>query len=316
MKKYCLLISALFFALSMWAAKIYVNPGHGAWCSNCRPMGTIPYPLGANGLPDTLGFYESNTNLWKALYLRDKLVAAGHTVVMSRTANGGNHYSTAANGNDKALTVIAAEAEKSGADYFISIHSNANADGDNVNYPLFLYRGKTGNDYVANSIEMAQAAWPHCFEIHNQSMEHNSSYSAANANLQGDITFMGSSSTVTNSHSGKSYTGYYGVLKHGIPGFLVEGYFHTYQPARHRALNPDWCCQEGLRYFRGIQAYYGQAGETKGYIMGYVRTKEKQINQTYYKGVLATTSICLSTVRKCNCVMRMVLSYKPTATLM
>ena len=264
----------------MWAAKIYVNPGHGTWTSSCRPMATIAHP----NTSDTLGFFESNTNLWKGLYLRDKLVAAGHTVIMSRTANGGSHYSTAANGNDKALTVIAAEAEESGADYFISIHSNANADGDNVNYPLFLYRGKTGNDYVANSIEMAQAAWPHCFEIHNQGMEHNSSYSAANANLQGDITFMGSSSTVTNSHSGNSYTGYYGVLKHGIPGYLVEGYFHTYQPARHRALNPDWCCQEGLRYFRGIQAYYGRAGETKGYIMGYVRTKEKQINQTYYKG--------------------------------
>ena len=284
MKKLLLVTISLFFTFAAFAAKIYVNPGHGTWCSNCRPMGTIPYPLGANGLPDTLGFYESNTNLWKGLYLRDKLEAAGHTVIMSRTANGGSHYSTAANGNDKALTVIAAEAEESGADYFISIHSNANADGDNVNYPLFLYRGTTGNDYVANSIEMAQAAWPHCFEIHHQGMEHNSSYSAANANLKGDITFMGSSSTVTNSHSGKSYTGYYGVLKHGIPGFLVEGYFHTYQPARHRALNPDWCCQEGLRYFRGIQAYYGKAGETKGYIMGYVRTKEKQINQTYYKG--------------------------------
>lgn len=280
MKKLLLVTISLFFAFAAFAAKIYVNPGHGTWTSSCRPMATIAHP----NTSDTLGFFESNTNLWKGLYLRDKLMAAGHTVIMSRTTNGGDHYSTSPNGSDKALTVIAAEAEASGADYFISIHSNANADGDNVNYPLFLYRGTTGNDYVANSIEMAQAAWPHCFEIHNQGMEHNSSYSAANANLQGDITFMGSSSTVKNSHSGKSYTGYYGVLKHGIPGFLVEGYFHTYQPARHRALNPDWCCQEGLRYFRGIQAYYSQAGETKGYIMGYVRTKEKQINQTYYKG--------------------------------
>lgn len=277
MKKLLLVTISLFFAFATFAAKIYVNPGHGAWCSNCRPMATINYAAG-----DTLGFFESNTNLWKALYLRDKLVAAGHKVVMSRTANGGSHYSTAANGNDKALSVIAAEAEASGADYFISIHSNAIDGYPLYNYPLFLYRGTTGNDYVANSMEMAQKAWPYCFDIHTQGMEHNSHYSAANMNIRGDITFMGSSSTSTNSHSGRSYTGYYGVLKHCVPGYLVEGYFHTYQPARHRALNPDWCCQEGLRYYRGIQAWFGGVAETKGYIMGYVRTKEKQINQTNY----------------------------------
>ena len=283
MKKH--LFSLIICLLSTFvanAAKIYVNPGHGTWTSSCRPMGTISHPLGSNGLPDTLGFYESNTNLWKGLYLRDKLVAAGHTVIMSRTTNGGDHYSTSPNGSDKALTVIAAEAEESGADYFISIHSNAINDYPLYNYPLFLYRGTTGNDYVANSMEMAEKAWPYCFDIHAQGIEHNSHYSATNMNLRGDITLMGSSSTSTNSPSGKSYTGYYGVLKHGIPGYLVEGYFHTYQPARHRALNPDWCCQEGLRYYRGIQAWFGGAAETKGYIMGYVRTKEKEINQTYY----------------------------------
>ena len=282
MKKLLLVTISLFFAFAAFAAKIYVNPGHGTWTSSCRPMGTISHPLGSNGLPDTLGFYESNTNLWKGLYLRDKLMAAGHTVIMSRTTNGGDHYSTSPNGSDKALTVIAAEAEASGADYFISIHSNAINDYPLYNYPLFLYRGTTGNDYVANSMEMAEKAWPYCFDIHAQGIEHNSHYSATNMNLRGDITLMGSSSTSTNSHSGKSYTGYYGVLKHGIPGYLVEGYFHTYQPARHRALNPDWCCQEGLRYYRGIQAWFGGAAETKGYIMGYVRTKEKEINQTYY----------------------------------
>ena len=283
MKKHLfLLIICLLSTFVANAAKIYVNPGHGTWTSSCRPMGTISHPLGSNGLPDTLGFYESNTNLWKGLYLRDKLMAAGHTVIMSRTTNGGDHYSTSPNGSDKALTVIAAEAEASGADYFISIHSNAINDYPLYNYPLFLYRGTTGNDYVANSMEMAEKAWPYCFDIHAQGIEHNSHYSATNMNLRGDITLMGSSSTSTNSHSGKSYTGYYGVLKHGIPGYLVEGYFHTYQPARHRALNPDWCCQEGLRYYRGIQAWFGGAAETKGYIMGYVRTKEKEINQTYY----------------------------------
>ena len=76
----------------------------------------------------------------------------------------------------------------------------------------------------------------------------------------------------------------YGVLRHSYPGTLVEGYFHTYQPARHRAMQPDWCRQEGLRYWRGFTEMYGSAKDTKGYIMGYIRTKDKQINQTHYTG--------------------------------
>ena len=287
MKKLLLVTISLFFAFATFAAKIYINPGHGDWGSNSRPMGTIPYPLGSNGLPDTLGFYESNTNLWKGLYLRDKLEAAGHTVVMSRTANGGTNQQSNSK-YDKALTVIAAEAEASAADYFISIHSNALTEGGTTNYPIFLYRGYDADatTFAKTCKNMASEAWTHHFDLFHSGMEtcSYSGYTISKSNIRGDIDFMNSYSTVTNSHSGISYKGYYGVLKHGIPGFLVEGYFHTYQPARHRALNPDWCSQEGLRYFRGIQAYYSKAGETKGYIMGYVRTKEKQINQTYYKG--------------------------------
>ena len=285
MKKHLfLLIICLLSTFIANAAKIYVNPGHGTWTSSCRPMATIAHP----NTSDTLGFFESNTNLWKGLYLRDKLMAAGHTVIMSRTTNGGDHYSTSPNGSDKALTVIAAEAEASEADYFISIHSNALTEGGTTNYPIFLYRGYDADATTfANTCKnMASKAWTHHFDLFHSGMEtcSSSSYTISKSNIRGDIDFMDSYSTATNSHSGTSYKGYYGVLKHGIPGYLVEGYFHTYQPARHRALNPDWCCQEGLRYFRGIQAYYGKAGETKGYIMGYVRTKEKQINQTYYEG--------------------------------
>ena len=89
MKKSLLLTLALVATTLAFAAKIYVNPGHGSWGSNDRPNGTISYPpLSSTGRPDTLGFYESNTNLWKCLYLREKLQAAGHTVVMSHTKCG------------------------------------------------------------------------------------------------------------------------------------------------------------------------------------------------------------------------------------
>ena len=81
MKKLLLSIFALCaVVMSASAAKIYVNAGHGSWTSECRNMLLINYP----SYGDTLGFWESNTNLWKSLYLEKKLKESGHTVKMSR----------------------------------------------------------------------------------------------------------------------------------------------------------------------------------------------------------------------------------------
>ena len=254
--------------------KVYINPGHGSWCGNCRPMATINYAAG-----DTLGFFESNTNLWKGLALREKLEAAGgYDVKMSRTACGpAGSTSTANNAYNRSLSEIAREVESWNADYFISIHSNAATEGTSTNYPAFFYRGTDASDYAKGSKAMAQATWPLFFEIHESGFEPNSAYTKTKTCIRGDISFWNSSSTVN------GYTGYYGVLKHGSPGFLPEGYFHTYQPARHRALNTDWCRQEGVRYFRGIQAYYGREAETVGYILGAVRTKSETMTHSLYK---------------------------------
>ena len=275
MKRNLLLSAFLLFALALSAARVYINPGHGSWCANCRPMATIPYPnLSSTGMPDTLGFYESNTNLWKGLYLRDKLQeAGGYTVLMSRTANGpAGSTSTANNQYNKKLSEICAEVDDNNIDYFISIHSNAATDGTNTNYPIILYRGTDSSDKVPGSKARANASWDRLKEINTSGFEYYTSYTSSR-NVRGDISFYNSSS---------SY-GYLGALKHSAPGFLSEGYFHTYQPARHRALNPDWCCQEGLRYFRGIVDYFGTAKDTKGYIMGAVRTKEKSIENSLYQ---------------------------------
>ena len=269
MKRKLLLLVAILATSIAFAAKIYVNPGHGTWGANDRNMATVTHALG-----DTTGFYESNTNMWKCYYLREKLQEHGHTVVMSHTKCGVSPE----------LSVIAAEAQRSKADHFISVHSNAGPDGSSgsfANYPSYWYRGTTGNPYSAGTLDFAKAAWPHTFDIHQQKMEYNSSWSLTNPGFYADISFWGSSTTTT--IDGVSYTGYYGVTRHGIPGYIVEGYFHTYQPARHRALNPDWCRQEGLRHYRGIAAKFGTPAETKGYIMGYIRTKEKTMNQTNYQ---------------------------------
>ena len=279
-KSLLIFISISIATLTTSAAniKVYINPGHGSWGPNCRPQATIPYPALSSGRPDTLGFYESNTNLWKALALEEKLLAAGgFDVKLSRRANGPYPYAGYEDKTyNKALTTICAEAEAYNADYYISIHSNAgpigNANGTSnfANYPVILYRGYTGSPKVTNSDKMAKASIARLYEVfytkaktQGGGPEFTSYYSPTNPNIVGDLSFYNTTSTY----------GYLGALKHSIPGFLSEGYFHTYSPARHRALNTDWCRQEGIRYYRGIMDYYGKPKETVGYIMGYIRTK-------------------------------------------
>ena len=262
MKRILLAFFVLSMALSATAQRVYINPGHGDWGSESRNMATITHAEG-----DTTGFWESNTNLWKAFALQKKLVDAGYNVMMSRVVNG--------NGNeiDKPLTDICAEADLFGADYFISIHSNAYEDGVALNYPLFLHSGYDNAGFL-DERDMALAAWPRHFEAFDQDhtnitrgFELNTAYAENEPNVRGCIDFYGYNLD---------------ALKHSCQGYLVEGYFHTYQPARHRALNPDWCRQEGIRYFRGIQDYYGKSGEDVGYIMGCVRSLTEMFSHDYY----------------------------------
>ena len=275
MKRIASIFAFFLVLMSANATKVYVNPGHGSWGSNCRPMATINYAAG-----DTLGFFESNTNLWKAFMLETKLKAAGFDVKMSRRASGGS----GTNEYNKALSTICSEAENYGADYFISIHSNAGPDGSDgsfANYPVILYRGYTGEPKVTNSDKMAKKCVARLYDIFYTTPKNKNGgggpepttyYSPSNPRVVGDLSFYNTSSTY----------GYLGALKHNVPGFLSEGYFHTYSPARHRALNPDWCREEGIRYYRGIMDYYGKAGEKVGYILGYVRSKTETFSHTHY----------------------------------
>ena len=286
MKKILLFIVALMTSAVMMAQldgkKIYVNPGHGSFGPNDRPMPTIPFPnLATTGMPDTCGFYESNTNLWICLELGRKLEAAGAVIMYSRTQSGPWPYTYPYSDYtwdaykshpdyekyNKALSVIAAEAEAFEADMFISVHSNAATEGTSTNYPLFLYKGTDAAADNAGSKEMCQTMWPYFFELMDSKLDPYSSYSKTKMNNRGCMDFYG-------------YT--LGVLKQSVPGFLTEGYFHTYQPARHRALNPDYCKQEGIRYYRGIAAYFNEPTETKGYIMGTVKDLHEKISHSLF----------------------------------
>ena len=187
---------------------------------------------------------------------------------------------------NRSLSEIAAEVNQNNFDMFISIHSNAASEGTNTNYPLFLYRGwddctvpstvtDFGTDNQAVSRAMANACWKYAYSNEHMVWTY---YSLTNTNLRGDISFYGSSShsSVTGARS------YLGVLRHNVPGFLVEGYFHTYQPARHRAMNWDVCAVEGDAYAHGIADYFGLTKETTGTIYGIVRDLHEKFSDAAY----------------------------------
>ena len=262
-------------------ARIYINPGHGGWGSNDRPLATINYAI-----LDTLGFFETKSNLMKGLALRDELQKAGAGYVrMSRTRNGiapssqatlNNHEVYEGDGQIVTLSVVCADIETNNMDYFLSIHSNATTEGSTTNYPLLLFRGTdaaSGNG-LTYARDMARDAWKY---IAKNGISYYSAYTDATSNnTRGDITFYGSSTTVG------GYTGYLGVLKHGCDGFLSEGSFHTYHPERHRLLSRDYCNQEGIRLTRAIRAWFGDNTETKGSVMGTVKDKNQALTHNLY----------------------------------
>ena len=267
MKRILLAICALGMIFTAQAQRVYINPGHGDWGSESRNMATVTHAVG-----DTTGFWESNTNLWKGFALNEKLRAAGLQTLMSRTENGPYPYVWGDESIDKPLLDLGWEAEYWGATHYISIHSNAGPtgeDGSFANYPLYIYKGYDGEPDNWASEDMAYSSIMRLYEIFDDENgpEPTTYYSPSNPNLRGSSSFYG-------------YT--LGALNHSIHGYLTEGYFHTYSPARHRALNPDWCRQEGVRYYRGIMDYYGYTGESVGYILGYVRSMTEMFSHAYY----------------------------------
>lgn len=240
--------------------KIYINPGHGAYNSNCRPMGTVKHGAFNSSKVDTTGFFESNTNLWKALALFHKLKEYGvkqnakNGVFNSANLDQGIMMSHNVCGTDRTLSVIAAEVEQYQPDIFISIHSNASPDGSiggNENYPLLIYRGEDYKanakpafgdatfDYVKGSYELGKAIWPHLASIEHEpyTEEWKTQWEKTpldpTANVRGDVDFMyylqryinKNSSYTTSSARGSGVTNSYSGKKYyGYYGVLKHGF--------------------------------------------------------------------------------------------
>jgi N-acetylmuramoyl-L-alanine amidase len=247
-----LALVAGLMAADFTGVKIYVNPGHGGWDSNDRNIQTIPFAMG-----DTLGFWESKSNLIKGLYLRDLLQSQGATVYMSRTLNRTQ--------DDRSLSEIAAEANANNVDAFLSIHSNAVGANVGTNYLLLLFHGRDNAPKYPQSLVQAQKAWPRL--INNQLTTW--THYTTSTNIRGDSTFYGTYGL--------------GVLTPlVVPGFLSEGSFHDYKPETHRLLNADYCKLEATNFHRYFCDYFQADLPTTGMIAGFVKGVNQTINHPQY----------------------------------
>jgi len=140
MKKTLLVSCILLFCLSIINAqslagyKICINPGHGGYDSNDRQV------ILENGI----SFWESESNLFKGLFLKKMLEDLGATVVMTRVTN--------TSADDLGLSQIVAIANANNVDIMHSIHSNATGTSARVNYTLMLFQGKTTVPTYPNSL--------------------------------------------------------------------------------------------------------------------------------------------------------------------
>lgn len=286
MKKLLLWVALMIMGATMMSAKdftgkkVYINPGHGGYWKGVfveglvddagnvlsprfgddRFVPTIPFPDKSEA-----GFWESKTNLVKGLELKRLLEEAGCEVMISRTANSETDDRDLAEISLEANRYLCETAKKNPHNVaFISVHSNALGVNKGVNYFLNLYnldKGGIGKNpvHMELSKKMAEMAAPILMD--NAIIE----WRPAAAKVWEDEAFLG----VT-----------LGVLRHlDVPGFLVEGSFHDYQPETHRLLNEDYCKLSSYNMFRFFCEYFEVDKPSTGVVAGSVRDSQKIINE-------------------------------------
>jgi N-acetylmuramoyl-L-alanine amidase/sugar lactone lactonase YvrE len=248
--------------------KIYVNAGHGGYDANDRSCWTVPVP---ETWSNPEGYWESKSNLAKALALEEMLKQAGATVIMSRRTNNSGvrdieYYPGATeeelaelrNGDDRDLSAIAEEANANEVDHFLSIHSNA-LNG-RTNYLLMLYRGEDGKPTSAGSDLMAQSSG------NIQILNPLTVWTSPKPLVRGDLTFYGDGWGL-------------GVLRPlTVPGFLSEGSFHDYAPETHRLMNEDYCRLEALRIFQHFHKWFEAPLPQTATISGWVKSSNELVD--------------------------------------
>lgn len=231
--------------------KICIDPGH------------IGHEADDRGMPN--GFWESEGNLTKGLWLRDILEARNCGVVMTREDN----IDTDPDSETPSLSTRRQIAYENDVDFFISIHSNA---GNQVsNYPMPIFNGHTNEPRNVQSKEFAITLWEHL--ITNKAtfwtnddphyigdLTLNTSWSYGYGVLYGSVTDAG----------GNVLAG--DVYPTEIPGIISEGSFHDYQPEVDRLLNIEYRKQESWNIYYAFIDYFNISGQDNfGLITGLVR---------------------------------------------
>lgn len=212
-------------AKKMSDLKIYINPGHGGYTSNDRPIQI--YPFAPN---DSAGYWESKSNLYKGLHMYHILDSLGAKPYLSRIKN--------TEDDDRSLSGIAAEANQLGVDLFFSIHSNA---GETVNYPLMLYRENTiGTPRYPENVTLSKLLWKNLYSNQLPVWTRHTEY------IEGDLTFYQN-----------MWQGGLGVLRTlYVVGLLSEGGMHEHRPEAHRLMNDDYWWLEAWHFVRTIMEFY------------------------------------------------------------
>ncbi len=233
--------------------KIYINPGHGGHNgANDRNIVIAPFAEG-----DTAGFWESNSNMHKAFRLRELLWEQGYEVVMSRVSN--------TEDDDLGLTTIGRLANASGADLFLSIHSNATGTTSRRNFPLMLFRGYDSEAQIPGSKDWATVANKHL--LTNQATV----WTSTSLNVRGDWSFY---------NWGTQGLGVLRALT--VTGMLSEGSFHDYIPETYRLMNDDFKWLEGWNFRKAIDEWFSIPGVDYGAIVGRIND-EKYLRSGDYK---------------------------------
>ena len=259
MKKFfTLLVSALIcvtmFAEGRDSIRIYINPGHGGYGSDDRNMAVYPFASG-----DTLGFWESWSNLDKGLMLKQMLDSAGFTTAISRVQNRED--------DDLALSQIVRMNNEFGSTFFLSIHSNA---GGKSNYVLQLYAGITPGDTYTypTATPCSERSRLISTEIAKNLVSNQiTCWGNSNYSVVGDKTF---------ARTAMGWSDGYGVLR-GLttPGVISEGCMHDYQPETYRLLNHDYRWMEAWHFYKTFMNYLAKDSIPTGNIAGSVRDQDR-----------------------------------------
>lgn len=245
--------------------KIYINAGHGGWDTDDRNVVLAPFAPG-----DTLGFWESESNLVKGLMLDSLLRNLGFQTRLSRADNNV--------GSDRSLSAIAAEANAWGADYMLSIHSNA-ASG-NANYVLQLYAGVNSDDeqvYPTASMRAEESRAMATLIAANLAENKITTWTTDNYLVAGDKSYAAQN---------LGWTDGYGVLRGlTVPGSISEGSVHDYIPEAYRLMNDGYKYLEAWYFAKSIYAYFCNQPMPTGIVAGQVRDCRNILVDAQYRQI-------------------------------